>query len=65
MNTARVLAAISVLVVTGLSLGACRQEEMGRPLFYEKGTYGGKADEKIDAETIKQARQRGWMQQAF
>ncbi len=40
-------------------LAGCKPEEQGRPLRYQKGVYGGKADEKLTAEEIRQLRLRG------
>jgi hypothetical protein len=41
-----------------LGLGGCREEELGRPLFYDKGKYQGTADEPLSPETVEQLRQR-------
>lgn len=41
-----------------LALGGCREEEMGRPLAYEKGTYRGPADEPLPPNVVEQLRQR-------
>lgn len=36
-----------VLTVAAVSLGACREEEQGRVLLFQKGVYLGKADTNI------------------
>jgi hypothetical protein len=47
--------ALAVLV---LALQACREDEQNRPLVYDKGTYGGPADEKLEQDQIEALRQR-------
>lgn len=37
------------VVAAGMALGACRENEQGRPLKYEKGRYSGKPDTEISA----------------
>jgi hypothetical protein len=49
-----VVLALASLVTT---LQAC-EDEQGRPLVYEKGTYQGQADEKLDPDQIEALRQR-------
>ena len=39
-------------MLTSLFLSGCREEEQGRPLSYDKGVYGGKADASLSAETV-------------
>jgi hypothetical protein len=41
-----------------LGLGACREEEQGRPLYYDKGTYGGQQDSGISEATFQELKQR-------
>lgn len=47
-----------VLVGLGFALGGCQEEEIGRPLFYDKGAYIGQADEPLSPEVVEQLRQR-------
>ncbi len=39
-------------------LTACKEEEQGRPLSYEKGVYKGNGDSKLSPETIKKLKSR-------
>lgn len=48
----------AVLVVAGLALAACDQDEQGRILTYEKGTYLGKADSELSDEQLADLRRR-------
>lgn len=41
-----------------LLVGGCREEEQGRPLVYDKGTYQGQADEKLADDQVEALRQR-------
>lgn len=41
-----------------LPLAACREEEQGRPLTYEKGVYGGPEDEALTEEDREELRMR-------
>lgn len=50
--------AIGGSLLLGLSLTACRKEEQGRALQYEKGTYLGKPDEGLSEEDLMELRQR-------
>lgn len=45
-------------LLLGLSLAACRKEEQGRALSYDKGTYLGPADEGLSEEDLMELRQR-------
>lgn len=40
------------------ALAACRPEEQGRPLTYEKGVYLGAADTELDDQTLSSLRER-------
>jgi len=52
------LAVLGLTLAVALSLSACREGEMGRPLSHDKGTYQGKADTPLDEATLKALRQR-------
>ena len=54
-----------MIVILGLSLGACRKSEQGRPLMYKKGTYLGAPDQKISPEALEKARLGAWRQRGF
>jgi len=41
-----------------LLVGGCREEEQGRPLVYDKGTYQGQADEQLAEDQVEALRQR-------
>lgn len=48
---------IPVLAATMLlGLAGCNHDE--RPLSYNKGVYGGKADQKLDADTVRELQYR-------
>ena len=49
-------------LLLGLSLAACRKEEQGRALKYDKGTYQGKADESLSEDDLTALRQRATLQ---
>ncbi len=54
----RLLAGIGCGILVAASLGACRQEEQGRILLYEKGTYLGKADQKLSEKQVREVQLR-------
>ena len=43
----------------GIVMSGCREAEQNRPLLHNKGEYGGKADEKLDEQTVHELQQRG------
>ena len=49
---------LGLLFLIALNLSACREEEQGRPLKYNKGIYGGNADTTINEGKVYQLRQR-------
>jgi len=42
------------IVVIGLTVSACRQEEQNRPLSYDKGVYGGKQVQKLSKDEVRE-----------
>ena len=54
MNTLKAVFLLASAVVAGVTLAACREEEQGRILNYEKGVYLGKADAPV-SETARRA----------
>jgi hypothetical protein len=55
---AGVFAAFWCVVLAGLVLSGCREQEQGRILIYKKGSYLGLADRKLDADQVKLLRLR-------
>jgi len=45
----RTMLLASGVVAASLALGACRENEQGRPLHYDKGRYSGKPDTELSA----------------
>ena len=43
---------VVTLICLSAALSACDQEEQGRILSYDKGTYLGPADQKLGAEQV-------------
>lgn len=58
MKVDKVLIAFAVIIASGVTLSACREEEQGRPLEFQKGTYGGAPDTQITEETRRKLRAR-------
>jgi len=55
------------LLAVGLllaALGACREEEQGRELHFQKGTYKGQADTPLGEEAANNLRRRASHQRA-
>lgn len=44
-------------------VAGCDEQEQGRVLRYEPGTYLGKEDSRLDQETLDELRQRARLQQ--
>ena len=56
----------ALLLIAGcVALSGCREEEQGRILSFEKGTYLGKEDEKLPAEQRDALKQRAKTGQKF
>ncbi len=47
-----------LLTVAAVSLGACREDEQGRVLLFNKGVYLGKADTDISAKARRDLNER-------
>ena len=58
MSKSRVAIVIGCAAVMALSLGACREDEQGRVLLYQKGVYLGKADTEPSEQALGAARSR-------
>ena len=52
---------ITLTLVATLVVAGCN-DSSDRPLSYEKGVYGGKADTKLTADQIEALRHRGTLQ---
>jgi hypothetical protein len=53
---------LAALLVAGLVLAACDQEEQGRILTYEKGNYLGEPDTALTDEQVNELRHRAMRQ---
>ncbi len=51
---------LSLALAAALALAGC--QDTGRPLDYNKGVYGGKADTKLTSEQVNTLRLRGMHQ---
>ena len=49
---------VVTLICLSAALSACDQEEQGRILSYDKGTYLGPADQKLGAEQVRELETR-------
>ena len=49
---------IFIILITSFNLSACKKEEQGRPLNYNKGVYQGNADSSLTDGTVYQLRKR-------
>lgn len=58
MKTGKLIVTLACLVAVGASLGACREDEQGRVLLFDKGVYLGKADTPITQEARRAIRSR-------
>jgi hypothetical protein len=48
-HSIRTILLVGGVVAASLALGACRENEQGRPLKYDKGRYSGKPDTELSA----------------
>ena len=58
MRTASCITIVGVVLASALVLAACRAEEQGRAIRYQKGTYMGKPDTALSGEQLKNLRDR-------
>ena len=49
---------ITALICLSAGLSACEQDEQGRILSYDKGTYLGQADQKLDENQVRELEMR-------
>ncbi len=52
MNGGRVIAVMGAVLASALLLAACRADEQGRVLRYQKGAYLGKADSALGQDRV-------------
>jgi hypothetical protein len=62
MRTKIPVLTLAALLGAGSVLAACDQEEQGRILTYEKGTYLGEPDTKLTDEQVNELRHRAMRQ---
>lgn len=58
------VALAAALGLAATSIAGCRDEEQGRMLLYEKGTYKGQPDTPLSPQRIDELRQRAAGQRA-
>ena len=58
MKINRLLISLAAIILCGLALSACKSEEQGRPLRFQKGTYGGAPDTALSEEVRRNLRAR-------
>ena len=58
MRKPRAAILIGCAMAMAISLGACRENEQGRVLLYQKGVYLGKADTEPSEQARREARDR-------
>tara|TARA_X000000368_G_scaffold267261_1_gene211697 strand:+ start:130 stop:327 length:198 start_codon:yes stop_codon:yes gene_type:complete len=49
---------VLLILFLSLSLQACKKEEQGRPLSYNKGVYQGNADNSLSGSEVYQLKKR-------
>jgi uncharacterized lipoprotein YehR (DUF1307 family) len=49
---------VLLILFLSLSLQACKKEEQGRPLSYNKGVYQGNADNSLSVSEVYQLKKR-------
>jgi len=59
------LATVVVIGIMAIVTSSCREEEQGRLLSYEKGTYLGKADSALSAEQLNELANRSRLQGGY
>jgi hypothetical protein len=58
-------ALILAIVAVAVGTSACREEEQGRPLNYDKGTYLGKSDMPLNSEQLGELTSRSRLQSNY
>ena len=63
MTTRRMLHLSLALALAATALIACREEEQGRPLSFEKGVYQGPKGQQVSNATVQEMQGRAKKQQ--
>lgn len=58
----RTITAVAAVVLVAGVLGGCREEEQGRPLILEKGSYAGPADTTLTKAQLNELTDRAALQ---
>lgn len=58
--TSKTISVLAALALVGLAVGGCEDTE--RPLTYDKGVYGGQADQPLTEQQLEELRQRSQYQ---
>ena len=58
MRTGKLIGIVGAVLASALVLAACRAEEQGRVIRYQKGTYLGKPDTALSGAQLKNLRDR-------
>jgi hypothetical protein len=59
------LVTFAVIGIMAIATSSCREEEQGRLLSYEKGTYLGQADTALSAEQLNELANRSRLQSGY
>ena len=62
MNTRRMLFATLALALAATALAACREEEQGRPLSFNKGVYKAQKGDQVSAAAVQEMQGRAKLQ---
>lgn len=54
----KMFASAALIGIVASGVGGCRKEEMGRPIFHDKGSYNGPADEPLSPDARDELRRR-------
>jgi len=57
-------ALVACIAIAATALGGCREEEQGRVLSFQKGSYLGEPDQNLSAEQVEALRQRAAQQRS-
>jgi len=57
-SRARSLLGLTTAIVVMLAVQGCREDEQGRPLLYQKGTYQGQTEPPLSEQKVEQLRSR-------
>ena len=58
-------ASLLVIALVSVAMSSCREEEQGRILSYEKGTYLGKSDTSLNSEQLGELTGRSRLQSDY